>query len=199
MKVVIVAGGIGSGKSTAATVLTSLGLPVCDADDMARLVTGADGECLDTLVASFGKGILGDDGTLDRAFVASMVFNDDDALRRLNAITHPAIEKRLEEFLEQESMKGSVVAFVLVPLLSPGIIEFLKADETWTIDVAPDIACSRVVAGRGFSKADVEARMNSQLSNEERRKMADVVISNNDGVAEFEQTIRALVDARDWS
>ena len=91
VKRIVIAGGIGAGKSAVAQRLRDLGFSVVDADDVAHDVTAPGSPTLATLVDAFGSAVLDDDGALDRAFVADVVFHDPTALRRLNSITHGAI------------------------------------------------------------------------------------------------------------
>ena len=91
VKRIVIAGGIGAGKSAVAQRLRDLGFDVVDADDVAHDVTAPGSPTLATLVDAFGSAVLDDDGALDRAFVADVVFHDPTALRRLNSITHGAI------------------------------------------------------------------------------------------------------------
>jgi dephospho-CoA kinase len=175
MKRIVIAGGIGAGKSAVGERLASLGYTVIDADDVAHEVTAKGMPALGALVDAFGSAVLADDGTLDRAFMAEIAFNDRTALRRLNRITHGAIGVEIRRQLDEA--RGDAV-FVAVPLYRPELRAGLAIDEVWAVQVDPETAVRRLVDGRGFSEADARARLASQMSNEERSRIVDRVLWN---------------------
>ena len=113
MKRIAIIGGIGSGKSAVTDYLSEKGWPVVDADVIARQIVEPGKPTLQILIDAFGSGILTDEGSLDREFVASLVFSDTSALHRLNRITHTAIGVEIVRQLDEA--KGPVV-FLAVPL-----------------------------------------------------------------------------------
>jgi dephospho-CoA kinase len=186
-------GGIGSGKSTVADLLVEKGAILIDADRIAREVVAPDGPAFQPLVDRFGPGILTPEGTLDRSALASLVFPDPEALKALNAITHPAIGAVMTERRAAAEATDDVVVFD-VPLMKPEHRELLGLALVIVVDCPPDIAISRLVEQRGFTRADAEARMAAQPSREERREGADFVIDNRADLAH----LRAEVD-RVWT
>lgn len=190
MKRIVIAGGIGAGKSALSERLRSLGYAVIDADDVAHDVTAKGSPALSALVDAFGSAVLADDGSLDRAFMAEIAFNDATALRRLNRITHGAIGVELMRLLNEAT--GDAV-FVAVPLYRPELRDGWAIDEVWAVQVDPETAVRRLVEGRGFRESDARARLASQMSNDERAGIVDRVFWNEGSREElFAQLDEAL-------
>jgi dephospho-CoA kinase len=187
---------MGSGKSTVAALLVERGAILIDADRIAREVVAPGGAALRPLVERFGPGILGADGTLDRGALAAVAFADADSLAALNGITHPAISTVMLE--RKAAVEGSDHVVVLdIPLLKPVHRELLALDVVVVVDTPVELALSRLVEQRGFSRQDAEARMAAQPSRQERREGADYVIDNSADlehlVAEVDRVWAALV------
>ncbi len=190
VKRIALAGGIGAGKSTVVDYLRGLDLVAVDADEVYRDLTGRGEPLLNTLVDAFGTAILTSDAQLDRGFLASIVFADPTALRRLNAITHGPIGVEIRRQLDAAA---GTVAFVAIPLFRPEHRTQLSLDEMWSVQVDPDIALDRLVNQRAMSTDGARARIAAQMSNEDREKMADEVIwNNNDREALFERVDELL-------
>ncbi len=187
MSVVIVSGGIGAGKSTVGAYLEERGFPVVDADVAAREVAEPGGPVWSAVVDAFGAAALASDGTLDRAFLAGVVFRDEAARRRLEAITHPAIVRRLRQQLEAA---GGPWAFAAVPLYRPELRELLGASVVWAVVAEPAVALERLVQARAMSEDDARRRLAAQVGNDVRTAWADVVIANDGSLDE----LRAAVD-----
>lgn len=175
MKRIVIAGGIGAGKSAICDRLRTLGYTVIDADDVAHDVTAKGSPALAALVDAFGRAVLADDGTLDRAFMAEIVFNDRSALRRLNRITH---EKIGVEIVRQLDGATGDAVFVAVPLFRPEHRVAFTLDEVWSVQVDPETAVKRLVELRGFKEDDARARLANQISNDERERIVDRVLWN---------------------
>ena len=175
VKRIVIAGGIGAGKSAVAQRLRELGFPVVDADDVAHDVTSPASPTLAALVDAFGSAVLDPNGSLDRAFVAEVVFHDASALRRLNAITHGPIGVEIVRRLD--AAQGDAV-FAAIPLFRPEHRGAFSLDAAWSVQVAPETAVRRLIDGRGFSEADARARLANQMSNDERAKVVDRVLWN---------------------
>jgi dephospho-CoA kinase len=184
-------GGIGSGKSTVDALLEEKGAVVLDADAMVKELQQPGMPVFEAMVERFGAGIVGDDGALDRAAVADIVFNDPDALADLNGIVHPAVGERINQRLTDLAETDEVVVLD-IPLLVEGNREGYAG--VIVVDTDPEVALRRLVEHRGFSEEDARARMANQASRDERLARADVVI-RNDGTLE---DLRAEVD-RAWA
>src|SRR3954447_3255760 len=175
MLVIGLTGGIGSGKSTVSRLLARKGAVIVDADLIAREVVEPDGSAYQGVVDRFGKDVLLDDGALDRAALAEIVFADADALRDLNNIVHPAVGAVIAERLAEEAATDHVVVLD-VPLL----VESGRTNTSGTIvvDCPPEEALRRAVA-RGLPEDDVRRRMANQVTREERLAKADFIIDNS--------------------
>ncbi len=182
MKIIGLTGGIGSGKSTAARFLAELGAEVIDLDKVGHQALKKGGGAYKSVVREFGGGILKSDGEIDRGKLAEIVFNDRKALKRLNQIVHPAIDKVVETRVNESRRKGVKV----IILEAAAMLEAEKTwqvDEIWVIASKEETVLHRLKERPEYSAEKVKARINAQLKNEERIKKANVVI-NNEGTAE---------------
>lgn len=181
-------GGIGSGKSTAAGRFAELGALVIDADALAREVVEPGTEGLAAVVAEFGEQVLDGAGRLDRPVLARVVFGDDAARGRLNAILHPRIRARAAELIAA-APPGTVVVQD-VPLLVE-TSQSGRYDLVVVVEAPDELRVRRLGRDRGMPAEEVRARMAAQATDEQRRAAADVVLVN-DGTPE---DLRAKVDA----
>ncbi len=182
MKRIAIAGGIGAGKTALGDRLEALGYSVIDADVIAHQITQPGSPAWQALRDAFGDAVLGDDGSLDRAFVAEIVFNDASALRRLNGITHGQIGM---EIARQLVAANGPASFVALPLFRPEHRAIFKLDEAWAVLVDPETAVRRLCELRGFREEDARARLANQMSNEERSAIVDRVIWNEGSLDEL--------------
>ncbi|WP_421741570.1 dephospho-CoA kinase [Cellulomonas sp.] len=183
-------GGIAAGKSVAARRLAELGAVVIDSDVLAREAVAPGSAGLDAVVEEFGYGVLGADGSLDRAVLASIVFTDPAARARLDAIVHPVVRRLSAEREAAASVTdhGAVVVHD-IPLL----VETGQADAFHVLVVvhAPAVLrVERLVRLRGMDRSEAEARVSAQASDDERLEVADVVL---DGTGS-DDSLRAQVD-----
>jgi dephospho-CoA kinase len=183
-------GGIGSGKSTVSSLLEAKGAVIIDADRIVRELQQPGEPVFDAMVDAFGPGIVAGDGTLDRQAVADIVFADEEKLRQLNGIVHPAVGARMAERLAGLADTDSVV-ILDVPLLVEGKGRYDTAG-TIVVDVDPEVAIRRLVEHRGFSEDDAWARIARQASRDERLALADVVLDNGGSVEDLERQVDAL-------
>jgi dephospho-CoA kinase len=168
-------GGIGSGKSTVSALLAARGATVVDADRIAREVLEPGTPGLAAVVTEFGAEVLTPEGALDRAALAAIVFTDDAARGRLDAIVHPLVRARSAELVS--AVPPGAVVVNDVPLL----VETGQAgsyDLVLVVEADPETRVSRLV-GRGLSEADARARIAAQATDEQRRAVADVVLDNS--------------------
>jgi dephospho-CoA kinase len=180
-------GGIGSGKSTAAARFAELGALVIDADALAREVVEPGTEGLAAVVAEFGEQVLDGAGRLDRRALARVVFGDEAARGRLNAILHPRIRARAAERIAA-APPGTVVVQDVPLLVETGQAE--TYDLVVVVEAPVELRVQRLAQDRGMPADEVRARMASQASDDQRRSVADVVLVN-DGTAD---DLRAKVD-----
>jgi dephospho-CoA kinase len=191
--VVGLTGGIGSGKSTVAELLAARGAVVIDADAVVRDQQRPGTPVFDAMVERFGPGIVAADGSLDRAAVAELVFDDPEALADLNRIVHPAVGAEIARRLAELSATDAVVVLD-VPLLVESPRSYPMAGVI-VVDVDPDIAVERLVEQRDMREDDARSRMSRQASREERRARADVVIDNR---GTFDDLARQVDAVWDW-
>jgi len=190
-RVIGLTGGIGSGKSTVSAMLAELGARVVDADKIGHWVYRPGSDGFRAVVDAFGAGVVAADGTIDRARLGAIVFADADARARLNAIVHPLIGAELAARIaaaRADGYEGAVVVEAAI-LIEAGWRAIV--DQIWVVSVRRETAIERVVTSRGLSRADVERRLDTQLSDAERRRQADVVIENDGGL----EALRAQVEA----
>lgn len=181
-------GGIGSGKSTVAAMLVGRGAELVDADVIAREVLEPGLPAFDAVVEAFGKGILADDGRLDRAALARLVFSDPAARTRLNDIVHPEVGTLILERLAELSQREGV-AVLDVPLLAEGARDRYPVAGVLVVDCPVDIALARLVTLRGMAREDAEARIAAQATREERLRVADFIIMNMGTLEELSEMV----------
>jgi len=179
-------GGIGAGKSQVSRLLDSYGAVIIDADKIAREVVKPGTEGLAAVVAAFGEEILTPDGTLDRPRLGSIVFNDPEKLKTLNAIIHPLVGARSEEI--QKAADEHAVVVHDVPLLVENDLAALY-DVVVVVDASPQTQLDRLVHQRGMEEADARSRMAPQATRERRLAAADIVIDNDGSLAELEAQV----------
>ncbi|MDO5513493.1 dephospho-CoA kinase [Corynebacterium sp.] len=193
MKIIGLTGGIGSGKTSVADLLRSHGLPVIDADQLAREVVEPGQPALAELAEAFGEEILEADGSLNRGELATRAFADEDSTRRLNDITHPRIMALRDERIDAARADGEVAVIYDMPLLvEKG--QHADMDLVVVVDVDVDKRVERLVSGRGLDESDVRRRMAAQATDAERLAVADVVIDNNGAREDLAPQVQALVD-----
>ena len=181
-------GGIASGKSLVAAELAARGAIIIDADVLAREVVEPGTPGLQAIIQRFGTEVL-TDGQLNRARVAEIVFADPVARRDLERIVHPAVRTRSAE-LERAAGSAAVVVHVIPLLVETG--QQQNFDFVVTVDVDHETQIQRLMARNGFGRAEAESRIAAQASNEDRRRVADVVLDNSGSVAELKDQIDAL-------
>ena len=182
-------GGIGSGKSAVSERLAALGAVVLDADKAAREVVEPGTPGLARIAETFGPGVLREDGSLDRAGLAEIVFADEAARAKLNAIVHPLVHEHMraaERAAVQAAGDGAVVVHD-VPLLAEGR-RGTEFDLVIVVDVPPETQVERLAA-RGMPEDQVRARMAAQATRGQRLAVADIVIDNSGTLADLDRRV----------
>ena len=193
MLLVGLTGGIGAGKSTVSALLAARGAVIVDADQIARDLQSPGSPVLDSMAERFGAHIIRDDGSLDRAAVAAIVFGDSPeakaALADLNGIVHPAMQAEIARQIEVNADTDRVVVLDF-PLLGENPRDDIAA--TVVVDIDPEVAVQRLVDFRGMDETDARNRIASQISREERLASATHVIDNSGDQAALERQVDAL-------
>jgi dephospho-CoA kinase len=171
-------GGIGSGKSTVAGGLARRGAVIVDADAISREILEPDGPGYEAVVDHFGPGVVRPDGTIDRPGLAAAVFGNPEALAELNRLTHPVIGRVMAERVQDMAQPGRIVVLD-IPLLTIAAKDRFQLAAVIVVDTPEDVAVRRLVEQRGFSEDDARARVAAQISREQRRQLADLVLDNS--------------------
>ena len=192
-RIVAVSGGIGSGKSSVTRVFASQGAVTADADAIARQILERGESTLSEVAHAFGGDLLKEDGSLDRALLASRVFGGEGAserVARLNAITHPVIEERAWSIL-RGAPEGSLAVYD-IPLLIEG--DHADRFDAVVIVDAPIEERVKRLEGRGVSPEDARARIRAQASSQERRAIATSWIDNEGSSDDLEEVGRLVYE-----
>ncbi|SFR77046.1 dephospho-CoA kinase [Agromyces sp. CF514] len=176
-------GGIASGKSTVARRLYEHGAVHIDADQLARRVVEPGTSTLAAVAEAFGPAVLRPDGSLDRARVGELVFTDDEARAKLNAIVHPAVRELSSRLIAKaEADDPDAVVVYDVPLLVEASVD--HPFDLIVVTSAPrKTQLRRLVEDRGLDPMQAEARVDAQVANTERLAIADVVIDTDGTLA----------------
>ena len=182
-------GGIGAGKSTVAALLARRGARVIDADRIGHEAYRPGTRAYERVVEAFGRGVVAADGTIDRRALGALVFADPDARARLNAIVHPEIAADVAARIaaargEPPAAPVVVEAAVLLEAGWRGLV-----DRLWVVATGREHAIARVMASRGLTRAEVERRIDAQMSDAERRRAADLVLENDGSPEALEKEV----------
>lgn len=182
-------GGIGSGKSTVATLLEELGAVVIHADVVGHEVYLPQTEGWRRVTAAFGNEILKPDQTIDRQKLGAVVFRDPTALKQLNAIVHPLIHAEVERRIRSLRSSNVVLPIVVEAAILIEANWLPLVDEVWLVVAGKDAVVQRLSSQRGLSRDEVSRRVDAQLSDAERRKFARVVIENKGSVEDLRRHV----------
>lgn len=189
MLLVGLTGGLGAGKTTVAGMLADRGAIVVDADELAHRAIAPGTRGHQKVLEVFGDGVLAEDGSIDRAALAQIVFRDPEARRALESITHPEVFRLLAE--EVETLRGTNAVLVFD---APLIVETgfdAATDVLVVVTVDPALQVERVVI-RGMGRTEAEARIAAQASPEARLARADEIIRNDGDLEDLERQVDEL-------
>jgi dephospho-CoA kinase len=178
-------GGIGSGKSTVAKILTDLGAVVIDADVIAREVLEPGQVGYENTILTFGESVLSESGSIDRKKLAEMVFQNPDQLAKLEAIIHPAVIDRVAQI--RESLPETSTVVYDTPLMFEKQLQG-QFDKVLIVSADIELRRSRLLE-RGLELNDINARMANQATDEQRESIADFVIQNNGSLAQLQEQV----------
>jgi dephospho-CoA kinase len=167
-------GSIGSGKSTVLRMLEQLGAKAIDADALVHEVMRKDTPVWQAIVDSFGQDLLTDQGEIDRKKLGSLVFDDHEALERLEKIVHPAVDERFREIIQH--IEEPVIAVEAIKIIESGV--YVELNALWLVTCPAGERLQRLLRTRDVSEEDVESRLRSQMPLDRQAELADVVIDN---------------------
>ena len=191
MTVIGLTGGIASGKSTVANYLKENGFAVIDADVAARKAVEKGTEGLRKVTEAFPD-VLNEDGTLNRKLLGTIIFNDKAQRDKLNQIVHPIVRRLMDEE-KAAALSQSKRVVMDIPLLYENKLEH-TVDEVWVVYVSYDIQKMRLMKRNELSESEAEARIGSQMSMEEKRTEADIVIDNCNDIEALYQQLDTLIE-----
>ena len=180
MLIVALTGGIGSGKSTVGQIFQDLGAIVTDSDQLARDVVERGTTGFDQIIAAFGDEVL-NNGDLNRAALADLVFKDPAKRKQLEQITHPLIRKAFAKIVE--SAKGDSIVVNQIPLLVESNHDY-KFDHVITVSASEAVRIERLLK-RGMNLTQIQQRLQAQSNDTQREKISDSVIRNDNSQADL--------------
>jgi len=199
MKYVIgLTGNIGSGKSTVLRMLEQLGAKAIDADNLAHEVMRKGTSVWQAIVDAFGDEVLNPDGVIDRKRLGSLVFDDREALERLENIVHPAVDERFREIIQEADEQ--VIVVEAVKIIESGIYPELSA--LWLVTCPAEERLRRLLETRGVNEEEVRERLKAQMTEEQQAQLADVVIDNSGTPPQTWEQVRRewnKIRRREWS
>lgn len=191
MKVIGLTGGIGSGKSTVSQILAEMGAVVLDADTVGHQAYQPGTETWKDVVAAFGQEVVAADGSIDRKKLGAIVFGKPGELERLNRIVHPRMYDMMAEQIEEYRRQGVKVVVLDAAILIEANWTSL-VDEVWLTLASEATVVQRARERTGLPEEQIRSRIRSQLSNEERKKHAGVVIDNDGSLDELREKVVEL-------
>ncbi len=187
-------GSIASGKSTIAGMLKKLGLPIVDADLVARQVVEVGSPTLAKIAEAFGEDVLLPTGEMDRAKVGAIIFNDEQKRLQLNSIIHPAIRTEMIRQRDAYVAEGKHVVMDIPLLFESKLQHFVE--KILVVTVSPEVQLQRLMERNELSREEAQARISSQLPLKEKEEGADAVIYNNGTIEQSKQQLLDIL--RNW-
>ncbi|MEW9500644.1 dephospho-CoA kinase [Jeotgalibacillus marinus] len=186
-------GGIASGKSTIANWFIKNDYTVIDADKSARKVVEPGEEAYFKIVDQFGKDVIAEDGTIDRAKLGALIFGDETERKKLNAIIHPAVRQDMLTQKDEAIANGKQTIILDIPLLFESKLQWM-VDKIVVVYVEEETQRNRLMKRNDYTEEEANARISSQIPLDEKKDQADAVIDNNGTVDESIHQIKELLE-----
>lgn len=183
-----ITGGIGSGKTTVCKVFETMGIPVFYADTVAKQIMITDELLIAGVKDAFGEKSYTTGGMLNNSYIAGIVFNDKDELAKLNALIHPAVFRAFDKWVEKVPATVPYVLKEAALLFESG--SYKMCDRNMLVLAPEELRLQRVMGRDGLSVEQVRARMDKQLPDEEKIKLADHLVHNNEADSLIIQVVR---------
>ena len=193
MKVLGITGGVGSGKSQVLAYLQeTYGANICQLDEVAKKLQQRGGSCFEQILLAFGENVRGADGELNRERLGQIVFRDKEKLQILNQIVHPEVKRWVQQDISEKKAEG-VSLYVIEAALMPDAGYDDICQEMWYIYTEESVRRIRLKASRDYSDEKITQMIQSQPSEEQFRKISDVVIDNSGSFEETKKKIGELI------
>jgi dephospho-CoA kinase len=191
IRVIGLTGGIATGKSSVAHFFSKRGVPVIDADQLARDAVLPGTPALEQIISLFGREVVTHDGTLDRKCLGAKIFSDTDKRRQLENILHPEIRKQAEKRIAQAAAAGHKRLVYMAPLLiEAGATD--RVDTVWVVTVRPEIQLERLMLRDGINREQAERMIGSQMPLSEKERYGSVIIDNSGTKAETRKILETI-------
>ena len=190
MYIIGLTGGIGSGESEAAKLFSKLGVPIVDVDKISHDLTFEGQPILKEIAKAFGHEVLINDRTLNRDQLRSIIFADESARKKLEAILHPAIYNKAIEELQKNT--SALYQILVIPLLFESDRYLKIINRSLVIDSDPEMQISRASSRDHHSREDIQKIINAQMPREQRNLLADDIILNDGSIEALDQKIAQL-------
>ncbi len=194
MRIIGLTGGCGTGKSTVAGLLAEKGGYIIDADKLTWELQKPGASAYEEIVKWLGSDYVQEDGTLNRRKIAELVFNDKQALRKLNTIVHTKVAEEIKSsiaLIEATKEEGFIVLDVPIPV-EKGFLD--TVDVIWVTSANDDLRVERLMSRMKISEFEAVKRINNQMSNREYEELADVVIENEKGIEELRRKVEEALE-----
>jgi dephospho-CoA kinase len=191
-----ITGNIGSGKTIISKLFELLNVPVFYADDAAKNIMVADDLLVGEIKLAFGKDAYFADGSLNRKYIAGIVFNDEKQLAKLNSLTHPAVFRAFDQWVANITDSPYVVKEAALLFESAS---YKMCDKSIMVTAPLEMRIARVIKRDGINRADVESRNNRQFTEEKKIALADYIIKNDETELIIPQVLKLHHEFLSWS
>ena len=191
IRVIGLTGGIATGKSFVAKFFAEQGVPVIDADELAREAVLPDSPAVKQIALLFGHALVSQEGILDRKQLGTLIFSDPEKRRQLEEILHPLIRSLAEERIGLAAAAGHQRLIYMAPLLiEAGVTE--RVDTIWVVTVSPGVQMERLMRRDDISREQAQSMINSQMPLAEKERYGSVVIDNSGSEAETWNVLKTV-------